>query len=115
MTCTYLLVRRALIIPRQTELLASETIHSPPPPQIRDFYLFTALKEGSAVTQQGGIQGSSTMAAARQWRHDPATFRKWARGETGFPFVDASMKELAATGWMSNRRVEGFYGRQAGD
>lgn len=66
--------------------------------QIRDFYLYTALKEGPAVLQPGGIKGSSA-----QWQHDPETFRKWARGMTGFPFVDASMRELAATGWMSNR------------
>ena len=30
-------------------------------------------------------------------------FEKWARGETGVPFVDASMRELLHTGWMSNR------------
>lgn len=30
-------------------------------------------------------------------------FQIWCKGETGFPFIDASMKELAATGYMSNR------------
>ena len=79
------------------------------PPQIRDFYLFTALKEGSAVAQQDGIKFSSSTPAP-QWRHDPETFRKWARGETGFPFVDACMKELVTTGWMSNRQVQGWLG-----
>lgn len=30
-------------------------------------------------------------------------FRRWCKGETGLPFVDANMKMLLQTGWMSNR------------
>ncbi|MCB1005645.1 MAG: FAD-binding domain-containing protein, partial [Acidimicrobiales bacterium] len=30
-------------------------------------------------------------------------FDRWATGTTGFPFVDAGMRQLAATGWMHNR------------
>lgn len=30
-------------------------------------------------------------------------FKKWTRGETGYPFVDAGMRELVATGFMHNR------------
>ncbi len=30
-------------------------------------------------------------------------FQRWAEGRTGFPFVDAGMRELLATGWMHNR------------
>ena len=37
------------------------------------------------------------------WRDDPAGDRAWRRGETGFPVVDAGMRELWATGWMHNR------------
>jgi len=37
------------------------------------------------------------------WRDDAAALRAWQRGETGFPFVDAGMRELWATGWMHNR------------
>jgi deoxyribodipyrimidine photo-lyase len=38
-------------------------------------------------------------------RWDPPGERldRWRRGETGFPLVDAGMRELAATGWMHNR------------
>lgn len=36
-------------------------------------------------------------------RRDPADFAKWAEGKTGAPLVDAAMRELAATGHMSNR------------
>ena len=37
------------------------------------------------------------------WRDDAAGDRAWRRGETGFPIVDAGMRELRATGWMHNR------------
>lgn len=37
------------------------------------------------------------------WQHNPAGFDAWCRGETGFPIVDAAMKQLLATGWMHNR------------
>jgi len=31
------------------------------------------------------------------------TTTRWAAGRTGLPFVDASMRELGGSGWMSNR------------
>jgi deoxyribodipyrimidine photo-lyase len=37
------------------------------------------------------------------WREDSAALRAWQRGRTGYPFVDAGMRELWATGWMHNR------------
>ncbi|AJY29963.1 FAD binding domain of DNA photolyase family protein [Burkholderia thailandensis 34] len=37
------------------------------------------------------------------WRGDPAGLAAWRRGATGYPFVDAGMRELWATGWMHNR------------
>jgi len=37
------------------------------------------------------------------WRHDEALFRAWCEGRTGFPIVDAAMRQLAETGWMHNR------------
>ncbi|MFN3586948.1 MAG: deoxyribodipyrimidine photo-lyase [Moraxellaceae bacterium] len=37
------------------------------------------------------------------WRHDEADFRAWCEGRTGFPIVDAAMRQLARTGWMHNR------------
>ena len=39
----------------------------------------------------------------RQWLQDAELFARWARGQTGFPFVDACMRELAHTRYMSNR------------
>jgi deoxyribodipyrimidine photo-lyase len=37
------------------------------------------------------------------WRHDEAQFEKWCKGQTGFPMVDAGMRELNETGYMHNR------------
>ncbi len=37
------------------------------------------------------------------WRRDPSALRAWRRGRTGFPLVDAGMRELRRTGWMHNR------------
>ncbi|MEJ7611690.1 MAG: deoxyribodipyrimidine photo-lyase [Ferruginibacter sp.] len=38
-----------------------------------------------------------------KWRNDEAEFEKWCRGETGYPIVDAGMRELNETGFMHNR------------
>jgi deoxyribodipyrimidine photo-lyase len=37
------------------------------------------------------------------WRSDPVALRAWQRGQTGYPMVDAGMRELWRTGWMHNR------------
>jgi deoxyribodipyrimidine photo-lyase len=37
------------------------------------------------------------------WASDPVGLRAWQRGRTGFPVVDAGMRQLWATGWMHNR------------
>ncbi|MCU0784893.1 MAG: DNA photolyase family protein [Verrucomicrobia bacterium] len=37
------------------------------------------------------------------WRKDAAWLRAWQVGRTGYPIVDAGMRELWATGWMHNR------------
>jgi deoxyribodipyrimidine photo-lyase len=38
-----------------------------------------------------------------EWRHDEAGFAAWCNGQTGYPIVDAGMRELNATGFMHNR------------
>lgn len=35
--------------------------------------------------------------------NDPEEFERWQKGMTGFPLVDAGMRELSATGFMHNR------------
>lgn len=41
--------------------------------------------------------------AALGWRRDEPGLRAWRRGRTGYPIVDAGMRELWQTGWMHNR------------
>ncbi|QJD77296.1 cryptochrome/photolyase family protein [Spirosoma rhododendri] len=38
-----------------------------------------------------------------KWRNDEAEFEKWCKGETGFPIIDAGMRQLNTIGWMHNR------------
>ena len=38
-----------------------------------------------------------------EWRTDPAGLATWQKGETGFPTVDAAMRQLGAEGWIANR------------
>ncbi len=38
-----------------------------------------------------------------EWRKDNGEFEKWCSGQTGYPIVDAGMRELNATGFMHNR------------
>ncbi len=38
-----------------------------------------------------------------QWSYDSSLFQMWCEGKTGFPIVDAGMRQLNTTGWMHNR------------
>jgi deoxyribodipyrimidine photo-lyase len=38
-----------------------------------------------------------------EWANDPEHFRAWTEGRTGFPLVDAGMRQLQREGWMHNR------------
>ena len=56
-------------------------------------------KYGNRIFRKGGIQGRDQ----RQLKDNREYFDLWASGQTGIPFVDANMRELETTGWMSNR------------
>jgi len=64
----------------------------------RDFFQFQFLKHGGEFFTQSGVRDVET-----DWKQDRQAFRQWAAGETGVPFVDANMRELNRTGYMSNR------------
>lgn len=64
----------------------------------RDFFQFNAARHGARVYQHRGIQGAAPPAS-----RDAERFARWCAGRTGQPFIDPNMRELAATGWMSNR------------
>ncbi len=65
----------------------------------RDFFRLTGKKYGNAIFQQEGTKGEDK----NQYENDRTLFDKWATGNTGIPFIDANMRELNETGFMSNR------------
>ncbi len=64
----------------------------------REFY-FQVLWHWPEVLQQEFQE----KFRALKWHRSEAAFDRWCRGQTGFPIVDAGMRELAATGFMHNR------------
>jgi deoxyribodipyrimidine photo-lyase len=64
----------------------------------RDYFRFMAAKHGDHLFRKSGLRGLNI-----DWQENWQIFKIWQRGETGFPLVDANMRELAATGFMSNR------------
>jgi deoxyribodipyrimidine photo-lyase len=64
----------------------------------RDYFHFVHLKYGNKLFMAGGIYGAKTNYVANQSYRDAFT-----NGETGYQLVDANMKEINSTGWMSNR------------
>ncbi|AFY78461.1 MAG: DASH family cryptochrome [Hydrococcus sp. C42_A2020_068] len=64
----------------------------------RDFFRFICAKHGNRIFRKSGLQGLDI-----PWKEDWKRFQLWQEGKTGYPLVDANMRELAATGFMSNR------------
>mmetsp|Transcript_124534 Transcript_124534/g.278473 ORF Transcript_124534/g.278473 Transcript_124534/m.278473 type:complete len:688 (-) Transcript_124534:152-2215(-) len=64
----------------------------------RDFLRFSALSWGTNLFKVGG----PFQVKGIEWSHDQEKFAKWQAGETGFPFVDAGMRELKITGYISH-------------
>ena len=64
----------------------------------RDFFRFSAMKHGRTMFLKGGIRQNPPPSHI-----NPTLFKAWATGQTGIPFIDANMRELLETGFMSNR------------
>ncbi len=64
----------------------------------RDFFRFWSLKVGKSLFY---LKGPKNVRAT--WLQDKTAFERWRTGTTGHPFVDANMRELLLSGWMSNR------------
>jgi deoxyribodipyrimidine photo-lyase len=64
----------------------------------RDYFRFICAKHGNQIFKRSGLKGVDLT-----WQQDWPRFDLWRSGQTGFPLVDANMRELAATGFMSNR------------
>jgi deoxyribodipyrimidine photo-lyase len=64
----------------------------------RDFYA-AILERNPRVLKESYRREYAALA----WNEDPTEFEAWCEGRTGFPIVDAGMRQLRATGWMHNR------------
>jgi deoxyribodipyrimidine photo-lyase len=64
----------------------------------RDYFRFICAQHGDRVFYPSGLRGLQIA-----WKQDWPRFEAWRNGLTGFPLVDANMRELAASGFMSNR------------
>ena len=92
----------------------------------RDYFHFYALKYGSAIFRLYGPRGLGPLGITenklstntnpatsnhsvssdqntKEWRMDNKLRNAWCLGATGYPFVDANMRELLSSGFMSNR------------
>lgn len=63
----------------------------------RDHFRFLHLKHGEHLYRPDGLRNRVVSS------HDAEAFQRWREGRTGEPLVDAGMRELAATGYLSNR------------
>jgi len=64
----------------------------------REYWRYIFFKHERAYFGQNGISQTQKV-----WKKDKALYEKWRLGKTGFPLIDANMRELLETGWMSNR------------
>jgi deoxyribodipyrimidine photo-lyase len=64
----------------------------------RDCFKFMGLKYGDKLFYLKGIRGER-----KSWAADALRLQMWVDGQTGIPWVDAAMRELKFTGYMSNR------------
>jgi deoxyribodipyrimidine photo-lyase len=64
----------------------------------RDYFRWIAAKHGDRLFRASGLRGLKL-----PWKEDWTRFDLWRNGQTGYPLVDASMRELMTTGFMSNR------------
>jgi deoxyribodipyrimidine photo-lyase len=65
----------------------------------RDYFRFVSMKYGNRIFSAKGIKQDQHV----QWSQNKRIFELWKNGETGIPLIDANMKELLDTGFMSNR------------
>ncbi len=64
----------------------------------REFFHWRAIDDDIGLFRPGGRRGR-----LRHCTFEPRNFARWCQGDTNFPLVNALMRQLLATGWMSNR------------
>jgi len=76
----------------------------------RDFFRHAARRWGRSLFQRGGPMAAAALSGVgrsrdgpeRAWRRDETSELRWRHGTTGVPLIDASMRELRATGYLGN-------------
>ncbi|MCB0564230.1 MAG: DASH family cryptochrome [Phaeodactylibacter sp.] len=66
---------------------------------LRDFFRFMAKKYCNQIFFKTGPQNNVGL----RWSNDRSLLEQWAEGRTGVPFIDANMREISQTGYMSSR------------
>jgi deoxyribodipyrimidine photo-lyase len=69
----------------------------------RDYFRFWAARTGARMFSRGGPAPRRGVAWGTVTPGSTPAFDRWVAGGTGIPFLDAHMRELAATGFQSNR------------
>lgn len=64
----------------------------------RDYFTFKGMKFGDQIFKTNGYKNKQI-----HFDNNKKNFQKWCEGRTGIPFVDAHMRQLNQTGYMSNR------------
>lgn len=64
----------------------------------RDYFTFKLMRFQNKVYRTEGYTDKT-----REFSNDPKLFQRWCEGQTGIPFIDAHMRQLNETGFMSNR------------
>ncbi|MDH4041623.1 MAG: DASH family cryptochrome [Gammaproteobacteria bacterium] len=64
----------------------------------REFFYWRAIRDDVNLFRPGGAAGK-----LRRCTFDPRNFARWSKGDTNYPLVNALIRQLLATGWMSNR------------
>jgi len=64
----------------------------------RDYFTFKGMRMGNAIFSTKGYKDKDL-----NFENDDEKFRRWMEGKSGIPFIDAHMRQLNETGYMSNR------------
>jgi len=64
----------------------------------REFFYWRAIRDDVSLFRAGGTPGK-----LRHCTFEPRNFARWSQGDTNFPLVNAIIRQLLATGWISNR------------
>ena len=69
----------------------------------REYFQWVAALYGPHLFRRAGLSVPLSRQVNLKGQVNQRRFQRWCQGATGDPFVDANMRELEATGWMSNR------------